>query len=67
VPEEAMSGYVDRVKEAYPSMNGFRRVEAEGALTVTGSLESLRRYELLAGVLQGNPALFLNIVYNLKQ
>jgi hypothetical protein len=31
VPEEAMSGYVDRVKEAYPSMNGLRRVEAEGA------------------------------------
>jgi hypothetical protein len=31
VPEEVTSEYVNRVKEAYPSMNGFRRVEAEGA------------------------------------
>jgi hypothetical protein len=31
VPEEATSEYVDGVKEAYPSMNGLRRVEAEGA------------------------------------
>lgn len=31
MPEEATSEYADRVKEAYPSMNGFRKVEAEGA------------------------------------
>lgn len=30
MPEEATSEYVNRVKEAYPTMNGFRRVEAEG-------------------------------------
>ena len=63
MPEEATSECVARVKEAYPTMNGFRRVEAEGGLTVTGSLELLRATSQRTARKSGP---FPSIAYNLK-